>query len=107
MFRPIGLSLAIVVMWNCAGCMSPQYTRYPTLAFGDSRSEKRAYEFHDPLPERESGPVTNARPRGFELDRSEPRRAAQRKSSPSPFDETGAPVGATPRSFLDSQVVVP
>ena len=60
-----------------SGCFSPARTRYPTWEPGDPRAEKRAYELHDPLPDRTTGPDTLSRPRGFELQRTEPRRALE------------------------------
>ena len=62
-----------------AGCVSPQNTRLPTLGYGDPRAERQSYVYHNPLPERESGPAIE-RPRGFEFQRAEPRRTLERDS---------------------------
>jgi hypothetical protein len=45
----------------------------PTLAYSDPQSERRSYEFHDPLPESQVGPLVE-RPREAIRQRSEPRR---------------------------------
>ena len=58
-----------------AGCISPQNTRLPTLR--PSSAERESYVYHDPLPDREAGPAID-RPRGFERQRSEPRRTLER-----------------------------
>lgn len=58
------------------GCISSQNTRMPTLAYGDPKAERRSYDYHDPLPDRDSGPLVE-RPRGAERQRSEPRRTME------------------------------
>jgi len=57
-----------------AGCFSPIHTRLPTLANRSPDVERQSFNLHDPLPERDVGPDTQVRPRGFNEQRSEPRR---------------------------------
>jgi hypothetical protein len=61
----------------CAGCISPQYTRLPSLRPSSTAAERNSYVYHDPLPDREAGPAIE-RPRGFERQRSEPTRTLER-----------------------------
>lgn len=96
----IGLGMTVLL----AGCMS-QHTRMPTLAYGDPSMERRSYEYHNPLPERESGRAIEA-PRGFEFDRSEPRRAIQRAGAPGGFTPDGSS-GLSPSASRYSQSVTP
>jgi len=65
------------------GCTSAQKSRtqLPSLAYGDPRAERRAYETHDPLPEENVGPYTGVLPRNFDLQRSEPRRTMEKSAS--------------------------
>ena len=60
-----------------AGCFSPFHTRLPTFANRSPAEEKRSFNLHDPLPERDVGPDTQVRPRGFIEQRSEPRRTLE------------------------------
>lgn len=39
--------------------------------------ERRLFELHDPFPSTSAGPDTQARPRGFDVPRSEPRQAIE------------------------------
>jgi len=63
----IGVSLS-------GGCLSPA-TRLPTLWPRHPAVEKLSYEYHDPYPDRNVGPDVDQRPRGFNQQRTEPRRA--------------------------------
>lgn len=94
------LGLAVLL----GGCAS-QHTRLPSLAFGSPDMERRSYEYHNPLPERESGRSIEA-PRGFELDRSEPRRAIQRAVSPTGYAPDGS-IGLSPSASRYPQSVTP
>ena len=63
-----------------AGCISPQYTRLPTLRPSSAvAAERESYVYHNPLPDREAGPAIDL-PRGFERQRSEPTRVQERSS---------------------------
>ncbi|HEY2252359.1 MAG TPA: hypothetical protein VGH74_14900 [Planctomycetaceae bacterium] len=55
-----------------AGCISPQYTKLPTL-----RPQPQDFTYHNPLPDREAGAAIDL-PRGFDRQRSEPTRTLQR-----------------------------
>ena len=59
------------------GCLSPNFTRLPSLFPGAPAAERKSYELHDPLPSESEGPETQVRPRGFETPRSEPRQAVE------------------------------
>lgn len=61
------------------GCVNQRYTRMPTLAAADPRSERANYRYFDPYPERDLGPLPqgSGRPRGFDISRTEPRRAQE------------------------------
>ena len=60
-----------------AGCVNPQNTRLPTLGYRDPRVERQSYEYHDPLPERETAKAIEV-PRGFEFQRPEARRTLEK-----------------------------
>ena len=60
-----------------AGCVNPALTRLPTFEAGHPFVEKRSYERHDPFPDRLIGPDTQVRPRDFNDQRAEPRRALE------------------------------
>lgn len=68
--------LALAASLGLSGCVSPN-TRLPTFGWTDSRAERIASEYHDPLPESDVGPATSSRPRGFTTARSEPRRTLE------------------------------
>jgi hypothetical protein len=53
----------------------------PSLAYGDPRAERRAYDYHDPLPEGNVGPLVE-RPRAAMIQRSEPRRTLEHAVTP-------------------------
>jgi hypothetical protein len=65
--------LSLVV--GLVGCFSRFDTRLPTFTGRPPEVERRAMTVHDPLPERDLGPDTQVRPRGFNDQRSEPRRS--------------------------------
>lgn len=71
-----GMSLLLL-----AGCVSSQNTRMPSLAYGDPRSDRRGYDYHDPYPESRVGPYVE-RPSGAERQRSEPRRTMEHALTP-------------------------
>ncbi len=71
------LPLLTSLMVIAVGCISPMTTRLPTFGVQHPEIEKRAYERHDPLPDGNLGPDTQARPRGFIVPRTEPRKSAE------------------------------
>lgn len=60
-----------------AGCVSPKYTRFPTLRPSDPVAERQSFTYHNPLPDAYSG-ANVERPRGFERPRAEPQAANER-----------------------------
>jgi hypothetical protein len=88
----LGVGLA-----SSEGC-SPQ-TQLPSIVPRPSDVDRRALNVHDPLPERGIGPDTESRPRGFEIERDEPRRTreAQNRIGVGPHGYPTAP-GAVPFS---------
>jgi hypothetical protein len=95
------LGLAVLL----GGCLSPQYTRLPSLTYGSPEMERRSLSVHNPLPERESGRAIEA-PRGFELERSEPRRTTERFVAPTGYAPDGSP-GLSPSASRYPQSVTP
>ena len=79
-----------------AGCISPQRTRMPSFAYGDPNAERRSFELHDPLPERDSGPLAGALPRGFDVQRAEPRRTLENFHNPLGTNPDGSAAAAPP-----------
>lgn len=80
------LPLGLILLSGCA--TNPN--KWPMMRAGDPAIERRGYEIHDPLPDRRAGPSTQAEPRGFEIQRTEPRRARERALNVAP------PPGALP-----------
>lgn len=78
------IRLAACASLLTAGCISSQNTRMPTLGWGDPRAERASYTYHDPYPERETGPFVE-RPRGADHQRAEPRRTMERAVNPSGY----------------------
>ncbi len=74
------------------GCITPQNTRLPTLAYGDPRAESNSYMYHDPLGYTEpGGNSSGARPRGYDVPRTEARRTMDHASDPTlPFPLGGS-----------------
>jgi hypothetical protein len=69
---------AVLPVVLSTGCFNRFQTRLPT--FNESPAEeRRSMTLHDPLPERDIGPDTQVRPRGFNDQRSEPRRTTEGK----------------------------
>ena len=89
-----------------AGCISPQNTRLPNLAFGDPRAERATYSYHDPLPERDPGAQMSARPRGFEIPRTQSRQARERNPDIGPLFPDGS-AAAVPQASRYGQIVQP
>jgi hypothetical protein len=72
--KSVGLAVICLLM---AGCFSDKFTRLPAFETGQPQVEKRSFERHDPFPDRLSAPDTQVRPRGFDNQRTEPRRALE------------------------------
>ena len=60
--RILGVGLLTTVL---CGCLNPQTTRLPTLMPAPNAVERRSLGHFDPLPDRNLGPDTNARPAEF------------------------------------------
>jgi hypothetical protein len=54
-------------------------TQCPTLETRPTQVEKKSFERHDPFPDQASGPDTFNRPRGYDMQRTAPRRAAEER----------------------------
>ena len=80
-----------------AGCLNPARTRIPTFEAGHPRVEKRSFERHDPFPDRLTGPDMEVRPRSFNNQRTEPRRALEERL----FQGTTSPGPNTPPGTED------
>ena len=70
--------LIVAGLLGITGCVNPQQTRLPTLAASDPRTERASYRYFDPYPDRDSGPLTYIRPRGFDINRTEARSTQER-----------------------------
>jgi hypothetical protein len=75
----IGFEILTIVCLLLAGCVNPAFTRLPTFDAGHPFVEKRSFERHDPFPDRLDGPDTQVRPREFNDQRTEPRRALEER----------------------------
>ncbi|MFN6105659.1 MAG: hypothetical protein ACK5EA_14610 [Planctomycetaceae bacterium] len=73
MSRNVNGMAALMAALVLVGCVSSQHTRLPTLGYNRPDVERKSYEYFDPAPDRDAGPAIE-RPRGFETQRSEPRR---------------------------------
>ena len=72
------------------GCLVNQNTRMPQPRPRHPRAERRSFEFHDPFPSAELGPVGGPRPPGMTQPRTEARRAMEQRAAhggtrPRPF----------------------
>ncbi|MBI1314614.1 hypothetical protein GC176_25255 [bacterium] len=74
-------TLLILLLVNLTGCAyDPRRMRLPELWPRHPELERRAAEYHDPFPDASVGPDADSRPRGFNRQRSETRRAADLRS---------------------------
>ena len=77
-----------------SGCLVNQYTRMPRPRPRHPKVERHSYEFHDPFPSAELGPLGGSlggpRPPGMTTPRTEARRAMEQRA---------AHGGTRPRSF--------
>src|SRR4051812_8730042 len=79
MFARAGCRRWLVCAIAAAGCSSQ--TRTPSILPTRSEGDKRSFNVHDPLPEKDIGPEMGIRPGGFENDRAEPRRTRDAQQS--------------------------
>jgi hypothetical protein len=87
------LPLALLAL---AGCPNPANTRFPTLAPRPPAVERQSFQRHDPFPNENLGPETFTRPREFQEQREEPRRAREAQPVPGVLvpETLGPPTGA-------------
>ena len=90
MTRLIGGMLASVCVVALSGC-HPAFTRVPDLALRTPQQEKLEANYFDPLPDHNAGPSTDHRPAGFELPRTMPRQALEKRSVVLPLRLPGEP----------------
>ena len=94
-----GMRRRVICWTNCLllsvcvllpGCLVNQNTRMPQSRPRHPKAERRSFEFHDPFPNAELGPVGGPRPPGMNQPRTEARRAMEQRA---------AHGGTRPRSF--------
>jgi hypothetical protein len=91
-----------------SGCPSPRTTRFPTWEASHPRAERKNYELDDPFPDRTAAPDTQARPRGFDIQRTAPRRAVEgRVRGVQPVGPQGYPQPAIGAASSEYPNVVP
>ena len=73
------LHVVAVGMVCLAGCMNPQFTRFPSWYSQFPAAENAAYSRQDPFPDPDIGPSTDSSPRGYERPRSPARQAAEQR----------------------------
>ena len=59
------------------GCISPQNTQLPSLRPSNVAADRQSYVYHNPLPDNDVGQPIDL-PRGFDVQRSVPRRTLER-----------------------------
>ena len=64
---------------SIAGCMNPEFTRFPSWNTQFPAAENAAYTRQDPFPDPDIGPSTDSSPRGYERPRSTARQAAEQR----------------------------
>ncbi len=98
--------VASVAAMGSAGCVSPQFMRYPTWNSQLPAAENAAYSRQDPFPDPDIGPSTDSSPRGYERPRSVSRQAAeQRLLQGVPVGPESVPPGVPQGSRNNSQAV--
>lgn len=73
------LPVVFVGMVSTAGCLNPQFTRFPAWYNQFPAAENAAYSRQDPFPDPDIGPSTDSSPRGYERPRSSARQAAEQR----------------------------
>jgi len=82
--------LSVLVSVVLSGCLIDQNTRMPSPRPRHPKAERHSFEFHDPFPSAELGPLGGPRPPGMTRPRTEARRAMEQRA---------AHGGTRPRSF--------
>ena len=82
--------LLVLVPVLLSGCLVNQNTRLPYSRPRHPKVERHSFEFHDPFPSSELGPLGGPRPPGMTRPRTEARRAMEQRA---------AHGGTRPRSF--------
>ncbi len=81
MLRHGSCVLPAVAVLLLSGCFAPpshpNSPRLPTVGWGRPEFERQAYERQDPFPDNSLGPDTQARPRGYNLQRTDSRRLSE------------------------------
>lgn len=78
---PACAALFLLLAVNLTGCAyDPKRVKVPEVWPRHPELERRAAEYHDPFPDDSIGPGAGSRPRGFNRQRSETRRAAELRS---------------------------
>lgn len=72
-------SAVIGGLLSIAGCLNPQFTRFPSCSKQFPAAENAAYSRQDPFPDPDIGPSTDSSPRGYERPRSTARQAAEQR----------------------------
>ena len=106
--RSSARALIVVVagMMSIGGCMSPQFTRFPSWYTQFPAAENAAYSRQDPFPDPDIGPSTDSSPRGYERPRSTARQAAeQRLLQGLPIGPESVPPGIPQGSRNNDQAV--
>jgi hypothetical protein len=71
------LVLLILIGLTSTGCVNRWNTRFPSWHTSSTASQKREAQLQDPFPDESGGPEMGIRPRGFDMQRTEPLRAKQ------------------------------
>ena len=96
----------IVGLLSIAGCLNPQFTRFPSCSKQFPAAENAAYSRQDPFPDPDIGPSTDSSPRGYERPRSTARQAAeQRLLQGVPVGPSSGPPGVPQGSRNNDQAV--
>jgi len=90
--------LLVLVPVLLSGCLVNQNTRLPSSRPRHPKVERHSFEFHDPFPSGELGPLGGPRPPGMNRPRTEARRAMEQRAAhggtrPRPFWLPAAPFG--------------
>src|SRR5439155_55585 len=81
-------------LWRCllasacvaasSGC-NPQFTRVPDLVPRTNEQDRRLWNYFDPFPDHTTGPTTDHRPAGGNIQRTMPRQALEKDSQTFPL----------------------
>ncbi len=70
------LSVCVIAVSGC----HPRFTRVPDFIPRSTEEDKQSWKYHDPLPDDTTGPTTDHRPAGFNVQRTVPRQALEKDS---------------------------